>query len=519
MLKRWLKKKRNARGSLVAEVCGMLPLKSFVTDVLLSRYEKYDKSDIRAGALFWPLTREALLDDPNALIALIHMRASLTAEDFASFDREQVMLGLCHECFPLIFASGSVIMHGEMFGHYQEFRTDDVHQGDAYPTYLALLVLERQARLYEMLDNVVQRLCEGLMPGSLSVKWNDLVKGGFEGNDGGVSSFRPVDGMFVSPVADLQLASSLVQSQSESHYDELLMVHSDLESFVRLRAEYKTFLETKDDSHSAGSVIALTFGVFQNVVCWHFLYKAVDDLIRVRGQNADALEVGRPRPEEYETCLAWLNTLVLHMLCKSMNDLNAFHRSSPLFKNRVRRGVENGNISAFTMLGYRSEMEFLQKDRLLCLIDLLCREHRFIPQALPHLHKLLGRRDQAERMSPKILKLISEVGTLWRLLEFCRYHKPAVAEREVKAWEKRPSIAVRYINALRRAPEPETLGRYGTVERGLDCVRQPRPDGAKDKIWLERMDKENTRLAVVWPKLAVSSWRCCITVRMAMISS
>jgi hypothetical protein len=144
IIKCWTTYGRKKRLSEIANACSNLPSRLLTADMLRGRISDGNASESRHQFLLFPITKELLSTDPLALIALAHRRSTLQPEGYVAHDMKQLVMGFKQYAFPPTYAPGCIFMSGERFGHFIEhFIADEVHWKKAYPTYVALLILER----------------------------------------------------------------------------------------------------------------------------------------------------------------------------------------------------------------------------------------------------------------------------------------------------------------------------------------------------------------------------------------
>jgi hypothetical protein len=157
-----------------------LPSGQFTADIFRGKISSVKATESRDKYLMFLITTELLSNNALALIALAHRRSIPKPEEHAAYDEEQLVMGLKELAFPPTYAPGCVAMVGERLGHFdKEFKMDDVHCKNAYPTYPGILVLERKAAVLTMLSIVFQRLAGHTTSSSLPEVWRTLATQSF----------------------------------------------------------------------------------------------------------------------------------------------------------------------------------------------------------------------------------------------------------------------------------------------------------------------------------------------------
>jgi hypothetical protein len=193
----------------------------------------------------------------------------------------------------------------------------------------------------------------------------------------------------------------LVSVHYSAQRDELSSLFSDVQHTLHLIKEYQDFRDADDREKGqqkvTATVVAMMFEVFQNVMSWHFVEKALHDFVNAAARAYhDDLRSGKARPQEYILTFSILEELVHLLLTQSLMGFSAFHVHSRTFTNNQerRRRQKIGSERARETLGYRSPVQVFQQDRLLCLLDYLMRDYRNVPKVLVELQRYSGRENK-----------------------------------------------------------------------------------------------------------------------------
>lgn len=437
---------------------------------------------------FFPITTELWSTDPLALIALAHGRSTLQPEEYVAHDMDQLMMGVKQLAFPPTYAPVCIFMSGERFGHFiQEFRADEVHSKNAYPTHVALLILERQAVVLRMLRAIIQRLSRHSHTACLSTSeiWNTPAAENFRKREARTTAYRWNDGIFESPIPNLQLMNDLVSAYYTSQQDELASIFLDVGHTLQMIRDYQEFVDagnyTRLEDTSIATVTGAMFAVFENVISWHAIKEMLSEFITA----AEACQAeGRPiRLENQGYVLIRFKHFVYQMMQKSLDDFAAFNLNPRTFTTNPKRRQQFGSEPTWKILGFRSLDRFYRQDRLVCLLDrMLDENHRNIPQVLLELHRVLQDKRQARGLTCRVWQLISKIGILWRLVEACRYFRPSIPEPEPLFHEKFSKLWARYDNALRHGELPLETGKGQELERHFSELKVPRH--SESRPWL-----------------------------------
>jgi hypothetical protein len=102
--------------------------------------------------------------NPAVLFALLHYRTAYSPHHWAAFDSRQLNLGWAAEFFDVDFSAKCVVMYGDQYGSLVDWEEKAAHRADTLRFPRAMLVLEVQAYLMEVLCSVVERILDGVDP-------------------------------------------------------------------------------------------------------------------------------------------------------------------------------------------------------------------------------------------------------------------------------------------------------------------------------------------------------------------
>ena len=506
IIKRWTSWNRRRRLSAIKEACPGMQSSNIMTDCFRygSTLDSVDK--YRTDFLLYPITTELLATNPLALIALAERRSSFRPDEFAAHDMKQLMAGIAEFAFPLTYAPGCIRAHAEWFGYFDEkFRAADVHCKHAYPTSVGLLILERQATVLQMLCNVMQRLTTQLACGPTSETWNLLTAQKFQKPNSMTREYRWNDGIFESPTPDLQLMVDLVSAHYSAQRDELASVFSDVGYTLQRIKEYQDIRDADGragpELRSGATVAGMMFGIFQNVMSWHYIQNALHDLVDAARRCKEDPQRGQGRHQEYNLRLSTFQELIKLLFMKSWDDFRAFHVNSRTFTTSAeRRQLKSMAVEpAWMILGYRSPEKFFQQDRLLCLLDFMMNDYRNVAKVLLELHTVLEKKEQARRLTLKVWELISELGLLWRLIEVCWYQQPAIPRlgKEDSSYLRSSGSHPRWCHFFRSLMDgdlPEATKKGGDLDRHFRDLKVARHSGVRNATWLNLVDEQQAKL-------------------------
>lgn len=504
ILKKWKGWKESRRRSTISNACPYLGSRRFVQDVLLGKF-KTIAAEFRTQLMLFPLAGEALSEDYRTLLGLAHWRVSTKPEDCVAFDWEQLHRGLHLNALGTVFAPGCITMFGADFGQLRPFDEVDVHCSDAFPTAAALLVLERQSMIYECLHEILLPMTESIVEPKGSSEWDALAARHFRKCEDVETLFQHIDGIFLSPVPDIDEISTLVRGRKEYFEDELISLSTDVEYFVCLCAELQAMRSTdprpKHEQPLEAIETGVTLSAFQDLLCWHFINEALENLVVVIQYHKNDLRQGQARSVEYQDGLSKLKSLATDMLVTTLDDLQAFYSCSSVFVDQVtnaRRRPDTALMSSsppWKVLGFRSEEKLYRADPLLSMFARLCYDLNNIPFILPELNRLLLKREQVKRVNNRMMQAISEIGDLWRVIEFCGYQCPQVSKSQQSSLEQNSCLAVHYFAALRQGGVSPDLFLKGRLEGQFKGLKVARSASGENKARLAAIQEYQRQLA------------------------
>jgi hypothetical protein len=502
IIKRWTSFGKKKRLSEISNACPSLPSNNLAADCFRGKINWMNADHLRHQFLLYPITSELLSTDPLAFIALAHRRSTLKPETYASHDWEQLIAWLRQDAFSNVYAPGCISMHGKRFGQFvEDFMADEVHGRDACSTYLGLLILERQNKVLQMLCAVIERLVCHITCSSPFEAWDALARENFRKREERTTAYRWNDGIFESPIPDLHLVEELVLAYYNSQQGELAAMYSDVEHNLHMIKEYQDFVVAGVDlldfeECPVAVVTAATFGTFQNMMRWHIIKKELSAFSRAARVVRASSWAARLAKNEWTEFLTAFKHFIAHTMSVKLHDFITVHINSRTFTTNQERRQKFGSEPTWKILGFRSQQDFHQRDRLLCLLDRIRPEERHTPQILVELAEMLEDKRQAKRLGLKAWQLLSEIGILWRLVELCQLHEPYIPKQKlVRSWRSMESGG-RYLSCLYKGLLPLRTYRGGKLERHFNELKMPRHSGVKNIAWLDSVDKQQNHLRI-----------------------
>lgn len=181
LLSRWKKRSQAKRKALLKEAAPELKEDQWLLrryTYLRERLYIHARSPTRRCQLLLPwLNVQVMKTNRAVLFALLHYRTAYLPQDWAAFDSRQLTLGWEAGFFDVDFAAKCVVMYGHQYGSLVDWEEKAAHRADTLGFPRALLVLEAQAYLMEVLCSMVERILNGVDPSQPPrvEKWRDLV--------------------------------------------------------------------------------------------------------------------------------------------------------------------------------------------------------------------------------------------------------------------------------------------------------------------------------------------------------
>ncbi|KAF5591836.1 hypothetical protein FPCIR_5903 [Fusarium pseudocircinatum] len=181
LMSRWKKRSQAKRAALLKEAVPdleeqqwLIPRYSYTRERLYMR----ERTAIRRHQLLLPwLNVQVLKTNPAVLFAVLHYRTAYPPQSWAPFDNRQLTFNWAAGYIDVDFCLKCVVMYGDHYGSLVDWETNAAHRGDTLGYPRAMLVLEAQANLLEVLYNIVDKILEGVDPLQLprAKKWHNLI--------------------------------------------------------------------------------------------------------------------------------------------------------------------------------------------------------------------------------------------------------------------------------------------------------------------------------------------------------
>jgi hypothetical protein len=229
LLSRWKKRSQAKREALLKEAAPeleedqwLLPRYSYMRE----RLYIHERSPTRKRQLLLPwLNVRVMKTNPAVLFALLHYRTAYAPQLWAAFDSRQLTLGWAAGWFDVDFSAKCVVMYGHQYGSLVDWEREAAHRGDTLGFPRAILVLEAQAYLMEVLCSIVEKILDGVDPSQppRAEKWRDLVSHEDFRETGAVKFWSPYTNQAFSkpPELDSSYLLTLAKARLEETGDHL----------------------------------------------------------------------------------------------------------------------------------------------------------------------------------------------------------------------------------------------------------------------------------------------------------
>ena len=405
VVQRWKQKSFAKRLGLLKKACPYIPDHDFDLSVMLDKFSSENVLKQRPKFLTPYLNADLLATDPNALLALAHHNVTYAAEEFRTLDIQQLLLGLRLGAFGKVYVPGSIIMYDEsrgLYGRVTTFNHDAVHQRKAYPSILALLMLEARSQVWQFLADVFTSILDETDGRTTSTEWDRLVAEHFGFNESSKVACSPKDAIYFEPLAELSIGTQLAQAQLEFHKDESFSMATSILYFKEELGELKECINSGGNGESrpradAETAMGAYATKYENICSWHFIEQGFNRLCG-RHEAVQAQQNPDERTEEaYASELAALEIQLQIVLFQDLHEINATYFNTP------GGGLEAGSrVSA-------DQEEFRRVDCLSWLMWQLNNNHFFMPSILLQVDELLTKPRERRRVGKLILDSLPEI--------------------------------------------------------------------------------------------------------------
>jgi hypothetical protein len=154
--------------------------------------------------------------------------------------------------------------------------------------------------MYKLVYNVIFLLTNSITETKGSAQWDILASRKFRKREDTETIYQHTDGIFLSTVPDIGEISNAVVARNEYFEGELACLSSEVDYFACVCAKFQEMRDAdplpKREQPTEATVTAVILGSFQDLLCWHFLNSALDDLVKGMASCKADFRCGQARP-------------------------------------------------------------------------------------------------------------------------------------------------------------------------------------------------------------------------------
>ena len=462
------------------------------------------------------LNVEVLTTNPLVLFALLHYRTIYDPPRWAAFDSRQLTLCWAAGFFDVDFSKKCVVMYGENYGSLVDWEEKAAHRAEILGFPRAILVLEAQAYLLEVLDNIVSRILAGVDSSQLprTEKWKALVNNKVFKEPGAVELWSPYTHPAFSPPPkfDSKYLVSLAKSRQDATADHLLYLQCDAAYMRRhLKIMFATEIFKKATEADKGLMVARRIRLeVRNHHWWQWIEAECRHVDMMREMYHGDADPSSALPLQYELALGALELLIVNQVIYRAQRLEELLPYVPGLKEHWDIDTESKPANAIGMLRRNTQantQETLINDPLdWCLVQLLGKpdaqrtfDHAMLFAMLEeHMAKKPSER---ARLDEVIYQVLSDIAACHEMLLIVRSHRPLFKFRKLDDVRRTEN----------RSPwRPLLFGKFSN-ESGVcreigtsfikDFYRATPPTGPKTQAWLNHYRVLRTHLLKFWESI------------------
>ncbi|KAI8648819.1 hypothetical protein NCS56_01497800 [Fusarium sp. Ph1] len=520
LLSRWKKRSKAKREALLKEAAPeleedqwLLPRYSYLRERLYT----HARSPTRRRQLLLPwLNVQVMKTNPAVLFALLHYRTAYSPQDWAAFDSRQLTLGWAAGFFDVDFSAKCVIMYGHQYGSLVDWDEKAAHRADTLGFPRAMLVLEAQAYLMEVLCSMVERILDGVDPSQPPrvEKWRDLVSHEAFRETGVVEFWSPYTNQAFSqpPELDSNYLLTLAKTRLDETGDHLWYLQCDAAYMRRhLKTMFATEIFKKASEPQKAVLLAQRIRTeILNHHWWRWIEMECRHVDAVRKRFRDDIYPGTPLPIRYDKALGALELLLVNQViyrASRLKELLPFVPGLQKHWNLEPEANLPNTIGFLKREASANTQEALTEDPLdWCLVQLQAKpddqrafDHAMLFAMLQD--HLFSNPSERKRLDEVIYQTLSDLSTCHEMLLAVRFHRPQNAARtvqEVRATEDRESWKPRHSESYK-----EDLGLLERIGTSLirDFYLAKPPTGPKNADWLARSRVLRTALEKFWESI------------------
>ncbi|KAF5251050.1 hypothetical protein FANTH_3811 [Fusarium anthophilum] len=328
LMSRWKKRSQAKRAALLKEAAPdleeeqwIIPRYSYTRERLYMRA----RSPIRRRQLLLPwLNVHVLKTNPAVLFALLHYRTAYSPQSWATFDNRQLTLSWADGTFDIDFCSKCIVMYGDEYGSLVDWEAKAAHRGDTLGYPRAMLVLEAQAHLLQVLCNIVDKILEGVDPlqPPRAEKWHDVVSHEAFKETGAVEFWSPYTNQAFSrpPTFNCDYLITLAKSRLDDVGDHLWYLQCD-SAYMKRHVKMISATEIFKKAPAAQRAIMIPEQIvleIQTYCCWRWIESECMHVETIRRRFSDCIYPGMPLPPKYDKALGALELLLFNQVMQKL---------------------------------------------------------------------------------------------------------------------------------------------------------------------------------------------------------
>ncbi|KAJ4044767.1 hypothetical protein NW761_008317 [Fusarium oxysporum] len=518
LLSRWKKRSQAKRAVLLKEAAPDLEEQQWFLPrytYMRERFYIHARSPTRRRQLLLPwLNAQVLKTNPAVLFALLHYRTAYSPQSWAAFDSRQLTLGWAAGFFDVDFSAKCVVMYGDRYGLLVDWEAKAAHRADTLGYPRAMLVLEAQAYLLEVLCNIVDKVLEGVDPQQprRSEKWHDLVSHEAFRETGAVEFWSPYTNQAFSrpPMFNCDYLLTLAKSRLDETGDHLWYLQCD-GAYVRrhVKMMFATDIFKKASEHQRAMMLTQRVILEIESCCWwRWIEMECRHVDAVRKRFSDSIYPGTPLPPSYDKALGALELLLVNQVIYRASLLEGLLPHIPGMQKHWTIDTSQRSSDRIGLLKRTTlpnTQESLTEDPLdWCLVQLQGQpdDQRTFDHAMLFAmiqDHLSCNPSEGKRLDEITYQILSDLSTCHEMLMAVRSHRPQNAARtlnQVYATEHRESWK------LRRMIKPDAVV-FQRIGRAFirDFYNIKPPTGPRNDNWLWQSRALRTAVEKFWESI------------------
>ncbi|KAF2763713.1 hypothetical protein EJ03DRAFT_58377 [Teratosphaeria nubilosa] len=270
---------------------------------------------------------DALSQDRNKLLALLHHRTKYDPSEWVMFDFEQVRHPFNMACaLPIATNPHCVVMQGDGYGRLVPWTAEAAHRFDVVGYPRARLILQAQAILLNFLSRSVELILDNQTSNAQMgrEKWDTLL----ETQSRTDTSYLVPSGLSNSafappPTFDLDALLEILSDQARAVTDELEQLQTD-PIYIRFCVQHIRdtlhFAQRPNEEAQIQELFEVFMQKFIDAVLWRTLVAEVEAVVtmrKVHGEGVEYNEALRGLHRSFVMHLSSLTQAVQHVLCRS----------------------------------------------------------------------------------------------------------------------------------------------------------------------------------------------------------